>query len=371
MVRAWKAFVLVSVIGLAAACRDRSYNAESGSEIEFAIFKRGQDHFGNPADNLQHSILPLLGSRESVTVCVYTAGGVGPELARKGFEAMQGAIGEWTALLAENPQWERRTPPRVVLGQGGQRCNGDLLLYMMADEEELRSFTGQAKPLYSMVDAHAVIITETALERLKACGTYDTLDKVRASVILHEVGHLMGLADTYEAPDYQTGIGFQPPGAMQGLDRNGCRIPLAYDDKAAVNALATHLLGGRQQTCPEGYRAKIGAQGNMAGATFYCESTAKCVSYPVAGLPFQYLVTDANEIVVLGNGFKPVARLQARARSDVMQLEGQRIRVHFDARSGTGAGVFVYSRINDGKILLSHDGRHGAVPMACRNGAIP
>ena len=47
-------------------------------------------------------------------------------------------------------------------------------------------------------------------------------------------------------------------------------------------------------------------------------------------------------------------------------LGGQAVELLYDARSGTGAGLFVYKVLSDGRTYLKHDGQGDVVPMTCR-----
>lgn len=100
------------------------------------------------------------------------------------------------------------------------------------------------------------------------------------------------------------------------------------------------------------------------------EGSQKCASAPDHGHgPYAYTLTEDDHILVRGDRGRTVADLQARPRHGVtMRLGGRDIQVYFDARSGTGAGLYVY--VKDGHTLLAHDGVDKEIPVNCRDGVL-
>jgi hypothetical protein len=99
-----------------------------------------------------------------------------------------------------------------------------------------------------------------------------------------------------------------------------------------------------------------------------CWAPRKCTSIePAVPATFSYVLSGENHIIVLGDRKRVVADLQAAARptgGSPAILGGQPVRVFFDARSGTGNGLFVYKNAA-GQALLAHDGQNRAVPLTC------
>jgi hypothetical protein len=73
-------------------------------------------------------------------------------------------------------------------------------------------------------------------------------DPYGSTVILHEMGHMFGLADTYTEPGYQQPLG-QPPAVMNNLYLNPV---LTEDDIDGANNLYEYM-NGRAPFCAAGY----------------------------------------------------------------------------------------------------------------------
>jgi hypothetical protein len=94
-----------------------------------------------------------------------------------------------------------------------------------------------------------------------------------------------------------------------------------------------------------------------------CWSPAKCSSAPSALSPYVYRLTSDNRMVVR-NGPRVVAELLANPRNGAAAvLNGQPVKMYYDARSGTGNGLFVYT--SEGVSFLAHDGVNKRIPIAC------
>lgn len=140
-------------------------------------------------------------------------------------ESIEKAVAAWTATLNQNQFWRCKTNA-VRWGEAGP---GTVQFYLDPSINRAYTLVGQNQvylPLASTVRS----------------------DPFAERVILHEMGHVFGLADTYSQPGYQQPIG-QPQGIMNQLFYvEG----LTEDDKAGANAFYEYI-NGRAPFCTNGY----------------------------------------------------------------------------------------------------------------------
>lgn len=160
---------------------------------------------------------------------LYAAGvSVNPEQAlftRKTFEK---AVSAWSDTLENNPSWPCKGRSRVIWqNQGGTPS----MISVYLDAAVQRS--------YAIVGQYEIRLSPQYM---------NSSDANAERVILHEMGHMVGLSDTYTEPGYQQPIG-QPDGIMNNL----YQVPwLTADDIAGANALYEYI-NGRGQFCDGDY----------------------------------------------------------------------------------------------------------------------
>ena len=156
-----------------------------------------------------------------------TAGAyVSPEQAAFVRQSTARAVIAWTGALEQNPYWPCKNRVRVSWGEAG---SGTVQIYLEQSVSRAYSLVGQNKIFLSLASA---VPSDAFAER----------------VILHEFGHMFGLADTYSEAGYQTPIG-QAPGIMNQLYQVG---GLTSDDINGANALYEYI-NGRREFCSSPY----------------------------------------------------------------------------------------------------------------------
>lgn len=160
-------------------------------------------------------------------VQLYTFSGVQVPASQSAFvrSSIEKAVAAWTSALLNNPFWDCGIA-RVAWGEAGA---GTVQVYLDPTISRGYALVGQNQ-IYL---AHATSVPE---------------DPYAERVILHEFGHMFGLADTYTEGGYQQPIG-QPAGIMNRLfDVPG----LTADDFAGAYALYEYI-NGRGSFCDRGY----------------------------------------------------------------------------------------------------------------------
>jgi hypothetical protein len=102
-----------------------------------------------------------------------------------------------------------------------------------------------------------------------------------------------------------------------------------------------------------------------------CWAPPKCSSISENNpSPFSYRVSADDKMVVRAADGRVVAELGATPKNGTSSvLDRQPVKLYFDARSGTGAGLFVYTK--DGNAFLAHDGVAKNIPLTCRPEVLP
>jgi hypothetical protein len=164
------------------------------------------------------------------------------DFTRRAFER---AVSAWTNALAENNRnWLCGQATRVEwTTNAGTPVAGRIEVYI--DAQTIRS--------YAIVGANQIYLAPQY--------TSDR-EPYAERVILHEMGHMVGLSDTYTEPGYQQPIG-QPAGIMNMLYAVSW---LTADDIAGANALYD-FINGRGQFCSGDY-AVGGAYENKNAVAF-------------------------------------------------------------------------------------------------------
>lgn len=143
--------------------------------------------------------------------------------------AFEKAVQAWTGAIAADPSWP--CGESVALSWQTQRTvPGTIAVFI--DAAVQRS--------YAVVGGYEI--------RLSPQYT-NPGDPYAERVILHEMGHMVGLSDTYTERGYQQPIG-QPFGIMNNLYNVQWLMP---DDVAGANALYRYITG-RGQFCDGGYK---------------------------------------------------------------------------------------------------------------------
>jgi len=156
-----------------------------------------------------------------------TAGAyVSPEQGAFIRESAERAVQQWTDSLLNNPYWTCKNKVAVSWGEAGQ---GTIQIYLESSGSRSYSIVGQNQIYLSLANTNAE-------------------DPFADRVILHEFGHMFGLADTYSEGGYQTPIA-QPLGIMNQLYQVSS---LTEDDTDGANALYEYI-NGRQEFCTSPY----------------------------------------------------------------------------------------------------------------------
>lgn len=180
----------------------------------------------------------------TLPVILYAASGaiVTPQQAAFTRAAIDKAVRAWTSALDDNDFWPCKAGVRVEhsLGNVGP---GTIQVYI--DAAVSRS--------YAVVGSNQIYLSPQYT---------NASDPYAERVILHEFGHMFGLADTYTEPGYQQPIG-QPSGIMNQLYSVAWLTP---DDYAGADALYEYI-NGRGQFCEDDY-AVGGAYENKNNVAF-------------------------------------------------------------------------------------------------------
>lgn len=144
-------------------------------------------------------------------------------------QSFEKAVSAWSDTLESNAYWPCKGQSRVRWqNQGGTPS----MISVYIDAAVQRS--------YAIVGQYEI--------RLSPQYT-NPGDPNAERVILHEMGHMVGLSDTYTEPGYQQPIG-QPEGIMNNLYRVSWLTP---DDITGANALYEYI-NGRGQFCDGDYQ---------------------------------------------------------------------------------------------------------------------
>jgi hypothetical protein len=138
--------------------------------------------------------------------------------------SIETAVSAWVDALKDNPFWKCKK----VAFQYGEAGQGTIRVYI--DNSLQRS--------YAIVGKNEVYLA----------GYLNESDQFSYRVILHEMGHMFGLADTYTEPGRQQPLG-QPASIMNNL----YMVPgLTSDDIFGANALYEYI-NNRSEFCSNGY----------------------------------------------------------------------------------------------------------------------
>jgi hypothetical protein len=255
--------LLAVVIGaLGAACKQRD---PSDSAVKYGIQVTGGHQLFS-----RSSILKSIADR---------AGKLEVLVSYKGFEALPdaaqqarlkeliaAAAQEWNSALAHSPDWghaaieivdlDGDTDEYCTKGTVYWECRHENRLKVIVDAEVTRSYG-------SMYGAAIVLSGSRVIPQSPGLRDELGLDKNLFKRLLHEYGHLIGLADTYSEAGYQQPVG-SPPAVMNSYYTvDG----LTSDDEAGVLAVWRYLQG-REDPCSEGYAA--GASDVDPAKTRFC-----------------------------------------------------------------------------------------------------
>lgn len=155
-------------------------------------------------------------------------------------QSVEKAVTAWTSALQPDPYW---ICPSAGVVWGDTGPPGTIQLYIDPNISRGYSLVGQNQiylPLSSTMPS----------------------DPFAERVILHEMGHMFGLADTYIEPGYQQPIG-QPVGIMNNL----YYVPWLTDDDIRGAISVYEYMNGRGEFCSNGY-AVGGAYENVNRIAF-------------------------------------------------------------------------------------------------------
>lgn len=369
---------ILAVGCLLASCVERDFNDGSSSSQAPA--------HAVAMDPNRDSILGYLAVRDSIAVCLVTTPKVPPALRGEAVAALEGALKAWLALVQANPSWPNKKMLQVrhagtdeIMRPGDARsCVGDLTLFLFADASESALMTGGGGGLvFTNAVARSVVLTESAVAAARRCRN-QTHEVMRSLFLQHEVGHLLGLADTFEIPGNLESAGFHPSGIMGVQDALGCRVSLGPDDAAALNVLVEHLFGRRQLGCPAGYRRVSGAHGSQVAIGLVCQPEAfayadpddLCASVRDDETGYRYRLTRARDVVVVGGNGAAVTVQKAHPISMNLTLFGRRIHMHLDSRGRDGRGIFVFSDPDSGLVFLRDEKGPRRLPLICKPRAL-
>jgi hypothetical protein len=227
-------FSVLLFILFAAACGD---GREETSGLDYATFTPGREVMR------QWSAFTTIEQRGcALPVELYTFSGVSvpPEQSAFVRRAVEKAVRAWTGALYSNPFWACGES-RVAWGAGGP---GAVEVYLDPTVSRAYTLVGQNQIYLS----HASSVPG---------------DPYAERVILHEFGHIFGLADTYSEPGYQ-----QPIGQMPGIMNRLFDVPwLTSDDLAGAYALYEYI-NGRGAFCERGYT--VGGAYENANRIAFC-----------------------------------------------------------------------------------------------------
>lgn len=193
----------------------------------------------------------------SLPVILYATAGsiVTPAQAAFTRASIDKAVRAWTSALDDNDYWPCKGGVRVNHQTVGNPLPGTVAVYI--DAAVTRS--------YAVVGANQIHLAPQYT---------NASDPYAERVILHEFGHMFGLADTYTEPGYQQPIG-QPAGIMNQLYQVSWLTP---DDYAGAEALY-EFINGRGQFCEDDY-AIGGAYENKNSVAFCVPVRSPLVSVP-------------------------------------------------------------------------------------------
>lgn len=142
--------------------------------------------------------------------------------------AVEKAVDQWTSALLNSPNFPCAGRSRIAW-QATPTAGPAISIYI----------DGSVSRSYALVGQYEIRLSPEYKDPRNANAE---------KVILHEMGHMVGLSDTYTEPGYQQPIG-QPSGIMNNLyEVSG----LTLDDLKGAYALH-EFINGRGQFCEDGY----------------------------------------------------------------------------------------------------------------------
>ena len=154
-------------------------------------------------------------------------------------------------------------------------------LLILFDNNVTRSYARPSQRLIVLEGSYIEGKTDFALQRL----------------VMHELGHLFGLADTYSEADFQTPIG-QPYSIMQGFysrKEGATFIDLLQDDKDGIRFLWRFLQG--EEICGKGY--KSGAWRTNHNRNKFCVKKLGKLKKLKKGVPYKVVNSTEYTITIL------------------------------------------------------------------------
>lgn len=256
-------FLLALALGLAACgAADEQQEEEALDDIdsEFSVL------------NTAGSILPVIESRAGAPrVCLGLIGFGRETLAADNWyrRAIPYAMTSWNNLLAGNSEWSvRRIAPSISMQNS--ECaptTGDFRINVWRDARTFTSSFCGRRPSWvcaSSTSTGTRTMNIGPVNRGAPASVYDSY------TLLHELGHLLGMADTYRISGSHDWIGAQPPSVM-----NRGSLSLTRDDQlglwVALRAVKTGV-----RSC-SGFGAAQTMTSNIWGSIM-CDSTRRPIT---------------------------------------------------------------------------------------------
>jgi hypothetical protein len=222
-------FILLCLLFLACAPQETS-------TLNYATFTPGREVMKQWS---AYTTIERRGCTLPIQLYAFPGADVPPEQGAFVRRAVESAVKAW----ASAPAWPC-TATRVVWAEAGP---GTVQVYLDPTVTRAYTIVGQNQVYLSHANT---VPTDPLAER----------------IILHEFGHIFGLADTYSEPGYQQPLN-QPPGIMNRLwEVNG----LSGDDIRGAAALYEYI-NGRRPFCDNGY--VVGAAYENVNRVAFCVPT--------------------------------------------------------------------------------------------------
>lgn len=176
------------------------------------------------------------------------------------------AARQWISLLAGNEQWSLRSPVTPAFAVQDTECPIGLPGFAVNLWATPEGFKADycSRPNYTCASGAINAYRSLYLGPWNRDAPDDPLNPF---VVLHELGHLLGLGDTYRIPGANDWNGVQPPSVM-----NGESATLTDDDKLGLWVVLRALKTGHR-SC-DGFGAEVPMTANAWDAIM-CDPSAK------------------------------------------------------------------------------------------------
>ena len=211
-------------------------------------------------------------------VCLYGNVPIDADSLNKGFQSVEIALNKWSDALEADPFWPVRSITVEKVGDS-TRCpsvrSGVRVLKVFADKVNQRAVAN-------------FYFTQIVTPATSEGGSMFGQDGMKY-LMLHEIGHILGLGDAYVEKGYQTPE-FQAPSAM-----NGQSAELTEDDVDAIKHLWAKMSGRTSAVCPVGYI--VGPASENRFFNTFCIKTKSLGASDIRTFANKCLTVNGNKVV--------------------------------------------------------------------------